>query len=382
MRIGIEFIDLIPDRVGGVERYVAHLVCELATLNSGHEFRLFLRDEARPRFLPGGPVSVHSADGGFPKALRRLGPLRSLWQWIEIHRELGRWKHDVFHGTMHFPRPAWGAKNFVLTIHDLLYKHHPETFGTFGARTMGWHCRAGARRARRIIADSQFVKTDIVETYRVAAEKIDVVYLGVDRTTFHPQPDRERLDRFRRQRRLPADYLFFPAATFVHKNHRGLFQALAALRDRHRLACPLVLTGNRRRGFPAVQRAMHECGVASDVVWLDYLDTEELVLCYQGAAALAFPSLHEGFGLPVIEGMACGCPVACSRTTATGEVAGDAALIFDPANIDEMAHSLHAVLTDSGERDRLRQRGLERAAEFHWQRTARETLEVYEAVAG
>src|SRR5262249_11373652 len=288
MRIGIEFIDLIPDRAGGVERYVTHLVRELVALNSRHEFRLFLRDEARSLFPPGGPVSVYCTDDGYPKPLRRLGFLRSRWQWLLIHRQRGLGKQDVSHGTMHFPRPVWGAKNLVLTIHDLLYEHPRETFGIFGARTMGWHCRTGARLARRIIADSQFVKNDIVETYRIAPEKIDVVNLGVDRTVFHPSPDRERLDRFRLQRGLPADYLFFAAASFVHKTHRCLFQALALLRDLYRLTCPLVLTGSRRRGFAVLQRAMRDCKVEDSVLWLDYLDLEELVLCYQGAAALVF----------------------------------------------------------------------------------------------
>src|SRR5262245_3856524 len=260
MRIGIEFIDLIPDRVGGVERYVAHLVTELVALNSGHEFRLFLRDEARPRFASSDSVSIYSTDAGFPRTIRRLDIVRSLWQWLAIHRELGRWKQDVFHGTMHFPRPAWGAKNHVVTIHDLLFEHHPETFGSFGARTMGWHCRTGARHARRIIADSEFVKNDIVETYRIPPAKIEVVHMGVDRATFNAAPDRERLKRFRDARDLPAEYLFFPAASFVHKNHRGLFHSLAVLRDQYRLTCPLILTGNRRRGFAELQRAMRDYG--------------------------------------------------------------------------------------------------------------------------
>jgi glycosyltransferase involved in cell wall biosynthesis len=137
--------------------------------------------------------------------------------------------------------------------------------------------------------------------------------------------------------------------------------------------------GWRWQSQPEVQAAAERLG-GRQVHWLGYVTAERLLECYRRAAALVFPSLHEGFGLPVLEAMASGCPVACSGTTSTGEVAGDAALTFDPEDRGEVAERVHRVLTDTNLREELRRRGLERAATFSWQRTARESLMIYETI--
>jgi glycosyltransferase involved in cell wall biosynthesis len=266
----------------------------------------------------------------------------------------------------------------VVTIPDLNFEEFPDLW-TFNQRTMlHVHCRLGARLARRIITLSEYARQCIVNRYRVPEDRIDVAYCGVDRDLFRPEkePEEEGPHPW-----PPGPFLFYPANTWPHKNHPRLLEALAILRDRHGLKAALVLTGAEKHGHRDMLAAVERLRLTDQVHWLGYLSRRQLAACYRAATALAFQSLHEGFGIPVVEAMASGCPVVCSGTTATGEIAGDAALTFDSRNAEEMAAWLARVLIDQGLRRDLRERGLRHAAGFTWERTARETLRVYDRIA-
>jgi glycosyltransferase involved in cell wall biosynthesis len=174
--------------------------------------------------------------------------------------------------------------------------------------------------------------------------------------------------------------LFFPANTWPHKNHVRLLEALAVLRDTHGLCPGLVLAGSPKGASADVTAAVARLGLERQVRWLGYVDQPRLVGLYRAATALVFPSLHEGFGMPLLEAMACGCPVVCSRTTGTGETAGDAALTFDPTDVSDMAQAIRTLLDADDLRRDLSRRGLDRAARFTWERAGRETIRVYDEV--
>ena len=180
---------------------------------------------------------------------------------------------------------------------------------------------------------------------------------------------------------LPPEYAFYPADTWPHKNHAMLVKALHLLRTKHRREVPCVLTGIKRGAHDALLKAVEEHGLAQQVHLLGYVEKHDMPLLYQGARFLIFPYLFEGFGLPLLEAMASDCPIICSRAASIPEVVGDAALLFDPNDPEEMADSMHRILTDEELRRTLVKAGRERALQFSWERTAHETLKVLEEAA-
>lgn len=251
----------------------------------------------------------------------------------------------------------------VVTIHDCAFFDHPEGFSRKFAAWYSWLVPKLARRIRRIITVSQFSKERLLEYCGVAPEKIVVIPHGVDER-FRPLPA-ETVARTRTLLGLPPHYVLFVGNLAPRKN-------LARLLDAWKTVSPtypehsLVLAGMADNVF-------RDAGLGqlpSSVVRLGYVGDEHLPAVYGGAELFAFPSLYEGFGLPVLEAMACGVPVMTSGVTSLPEVAGDAALLVDPYRWESLADGLHKLLSDNVLRDELARRGLERAKSFTWDRTA------------
>jgi glycosyltransferase involved in cell wall biosynthesis len=268
----------------------------------------------------------------------------------------------------------------VVTIPDLNFELLPDCWRPLDRWTMRLSCRVAKRIAEKVITFSEFSKRTLITLYDIPADRIRVTPLGIDGRIFAPGADLGALATLRRDLGLPPEFLLFPANTWPHKNHIRLLEALVALRDSDGLRPYLVLTGSVKHGHSAAMDALVRRALSDQVRWLGHVDGGRLAALYRMATALVFPSLHEGFGLPVLEAMACGCPVACSRTTATVEAGGDAAMTFDPADVSDIARALRALLSSEDLRRDLVRRGLERAAEFSWERTSRATLRVYDEV--
>jgi glycosyltransferase involved in cell wall biosynthesis len=266
----------------------------------------------------------------------------------------------------------------VTTIHDLIYKRHPETH--FGVLALGVAALVpvSVRRSTRVIADSQATKTDLLAYFGVDQERVDVVHPGPGL----PAPA-QPLEPAEVRRPLGLDasvpVVLTVSAKRPHKNLQRLLEAFA--RVRFDPPPVLVVPGYATPHEEALQRQAAESG--ANVRFAGWLDDELLDGLYRAAECLVFPSLAEGFGLPVLEAMARGTPVACSDRTALPEVAGEAALYFDPLDTEAIARAIEALLRDEDLRRRLRAAGLEQARKFSWQRAAEETLASYErALAG
>lgn len=374
-------LGLVPGRIGGMETYARNLARVLPALDSRYRYLAAVGTEVHG-LVPGGGglIRVWVADPARPVWARRIRPLRTLLQSAALARQLRRWTPEVLHCTLMFPRPPWGARNMVLTIPDLNFELLPDCWNLLDRRIMSLSCRLATRMAVALVTISDFSKRVLVETYDISPDRVHVTPLGVEASLFAPPTDAGATSVLRRELRLPSEVLFFPANTWPHKNHERLLEALAVLRDADGLRPTLVLTGSAKHGHRAVMAAVERLGLHDQVRWLGYVDEVRLVALYRTATALVFPSLHEGFGMPILEAMAAGCPVACSRTTATGETAGDAALTFDPADVADIAAALRTLLQSKELRRDLRRRGLERAARFTWERSARATLGVYQTV--
>jgi len=400
MRIAIKAMDLLPEEMGGAGDYVYNLVHALARVDEQNEFLILLRHVNRDVFaglnqsnfrylVLESPLTRPMAGAGqvlLPWLMRHLAiakALRNLFQAFQtrlgydLTGEIERLEPDLVHFPQSVMDPLTLSLPSVLTLHDIQHEYHPEFFTPQELQFRRKTYKPSAEKASRIITDAEFTRQTLIEKYHVPAAKVYPIFMGVDHTTFRSDQPQEELRRLREKYRLPEQFAFYPANTWPHKNHVRLVRAWALLRRRTSVTCPLVLTGKAREGHGSSLAEVEQQGLQQQILFLGYVPRREMPLLYAAASFLIFPSLFEGFGLPVLEAMASGCPVACSDLTTLPEIAGGAALLFDPYSEEQIAKAARQLIEDKEIRQALRQRGLERAREFSWEKMARETLQVY-----
>jgi glycosyltransferase involved in cell wall biosynthesis len=364
VHVGLNLIYLVPGETGGMEVYARELVPALLDA-AGDEWRFtaFVSREAAAadgpwRDIPSVTVPVRSAN-------------RAQWVWGEqaLLPALAASRGVELVHSLATTAPGWGRFRRVTTIHDLHYRTMPEAH--FGARALGMRLLVpvAARRSHRVIAISRATRDDVVEHLHVPSEHIDVVPQGLGRRAAVEPRRPGGLDLHGRQLLLTA------AAKRPHKNLGAVLDALALMASDQRPV--LVLPGYHTPHEEELKRRAAALGVAGDVRFLGWVDDAEMEGLYAAAAGVVFPSLLEGFGLPVLEAMSRGVPVACSDRPPMNEVGGDAALRFDPESPRSIADAIARLLTDAPLRERLRAAGPANAARFTWTATARGTLATY-----
>jgi glycosyltransferase involved in cell wall biosynthesis len=373
-RIGLDLLFLVPGETGGSETYARQLVPALATARGGGEgLVLFvateLAEEWRSRPWVEGATLVTLPVSGRTR-VRRTAAEQAL-----LPIAARRARIDLLH-ALQTVAPGWlpGVAS-VVTIHDLIYRHHPDSHPGLLAHGMRVLVPLAARRARRIVAISGSVRDDLVAQLGVAAEKIDVVHHGpglpMDPNPLAPEEVRGRFG-------LGDGLLVLtPAAQRTHKNVERLLEAMARL-DGLEPAPTLALPGYMGPLREQLERRVAGLGLGRRVVFCGWVSDRDLDGLYRAADCLVFPSLAEGFGLPVVEAMRRELPVACADRTSLPEIADGAALLFDPEDVDAIAGATRRLLTDEGLRRDLARRGAERAEQFSWKRAAEGTLGVYE----
>ena len=283
---------------------------------------------------------------------------------------------SLFHATEHLLLPLRSAPT-VITVHDLIFRHLPEHHKSLNRWYLNLALPLYCRRATHVIAISESTRSDLVAAYDLSPERITVIYEAAD-PRFRPQPP-DRVAAVRRRYGLPERYLVFVGTIEPRKNLTRLLHAFEVLHAGG-LTDALVVVGKRGWLYGDFFAELERSPVREAVILPGFVPDEHLPAVYAGAQALVFPSLYEGFGLPTLEAMACGTPVACSDTASLPEVGGDAALYFDPTSEDAIVETLRRLLSDADLQDELARRGLERAAHFSWDRVAAETEAVYRAV--
>ncbi|HET6601751.1 MAG TPA: glycosyltransferase family 1 protein [Gaiella sp.] len=350
MVVGLPLLTLVPGISGGSETYARELCRALARVGE-QEYEALVPTLA-PDAADGLPSVVAA---GYPASTSTRGRLRAMGStWLRpgaLRRQLER--ADVVHYPLTVPVPPAGQPT-VLTLLDVQHLDLPELFprGERLFRRLAYD--RAARRADHVIVISEWVRERVVERLGLGPDRVHAIHLGVDRVRFTPDPSIAR-----------EPFLYYPARPWPHKNHARLYEAFAAVR-RNRPGLRLVLTG-AGRDTARMPEGVDTLGDAA---------LETRVSLYRRASALVFPSLYEGFGLPPVEAMACGCPVAASDAGSLPEVVGDAAVLFDPREPESIAGGILEALDRA---DELRQRGLARAAHFTWDATARAHDRVYEA---
>jgi glycosyltransferase involved in cell wall biosynthesis len=305
------------------------------------------------------------------------------WRMLVWLRQLGRVGFDhmlpdveLFHAMEHLLLPLRSAPT-VLTVHDLIFRHLPAHHKPLNRWYLNLTMPLYCRRAQHIIAVSEFTKRDLVSAYGPSLDKVTVVYEAAA-PRFRPQPP-EILDAIRIRYGLPPRYLIFVGTIEPRKNLTCLLKAFEVVYA-ERLTDGLVIVGRRGWLYGDFFSALERSPARDAVVLPGYVADQHLPAMYAGAQALVFPSLYEGFGLPVLEAMACGIPALASSASSIPEVGGEAALYFDPTDTGEMIGAVRRVLRDAALQEEMRIWGLAQAAQFSWERAADETAEVYQRV--
>jgi len=284
----------------------------------------------------------------------------------------------LFHATEHLLLPLRGIPT-VLTVHDLIFRHLPAHHKPLNRWYLNLTMPLYCHRATHIIAISKCTRRDLIAAYGLSPEKVTVVYEAAT-PRFRPQPP-EAVTAVRARYDLPDRYLLFVGTIEPRKNLTRLLTAFETVHAEG-LTDGLVIVGKRGWLYQDFFTRLEASPARDAVLLLGYAPDEDLPAIYAGAQALVLPSLYEGFGLPVLEAMACGTPVACSNTSSIPEVAGDTALHFDPNDVEFVTDALRRLLSDAALCAALRQRGFEQAAKFSWGRVAAETEAVYDVMLG
>lgn len=285
---------------------------------------------------------------------------------------------DIFHATDHLLPPLKRARS-VFTIHDLIFQFFPEYHLPLNRWYLGLTLPKFMQRADAIIAVSECTRRDASQRMNIPAEKIRVIYEGVH-PSFRPIADRATLERVRATYRLPANFILFFSTIEPRKNLITLFDAYAALLKQNTDVPPLVVAGRKGWLYQETLQRAQTLGIGARVQWADWIAGDDVPALLNLADVFVYPSLYEGFGLPPLEALACGTPVICSNASSLPEVVGDAGILFEPRDTAALTRALARVLTDDALRQTLRAKGLRQAAPFTWERAARETLAVYDAV--
>jgi glycosyltransferase involved in cell wall biosynthesis len=368
VHVGLNLLFLVPRETGGMEVAARAILPELAKAAPGTRFTAFVNRESAAEDWGEGIASVVLDVNA-----------RNRVQWVRgeqalLPRAAGRAGCDVVH-SLGSTAPARGSFRRVVTIHDLIYRRFPEAHGSIKALGMRALVPLAARCSHRIVADSNATRDDLVALLGVAAQKIDVVALAAPPPRAAPTPETE----LRRSLELGERPLLLTAsAKRRHKNLIRLLDAHALLDDRPLLVLPGYPTDHE----PELRAHAEQLGIGGDVRFLGWVSDADMEGLYAAATAFVFPSLYEGFGLPVLEAMQRGVPVACSGRTALAEVAGDAALLFDAEDPAAIAGAMRSILGDRALAERLRADGRVQAARFTWAATARGYLDVYARVLG
>jgi glycosyltransferase involved in cell wall biosynthesis len=363
-RVGINALYLIPGAVGGTEIYLRELLAALARVDGGatkNEYFVFTNMETGADLVP-KQANFHWK----PQAIHaRFRPARIVWEQVVLPLEASRYRLDVMLNPG-FTAPIFAPCPCVTVFHDLQHKRHPEYFRWFDLpfwRVLLW---ASARRSRRLIAVSEATRADLEKCYPFSRGAVTVIPHGVDEAFF--ALDRSTIDPF----------VLCVSTLHPHKNLERLIRAYARKTRDYKL----VIAGMRGFHSGVLEALIAELGCADSVRLTGWIPRGELMNLYAHTRAFIYPSTFEGFGMPVLEAMGAGIPVACSDIPPLREVAGEAALFFDPTDDDAMAAALERITSDETLRGELEKSGPLRARGYSWDRTAELTLKVVEDAAG
>ncbi|OQB21394.1 MAG: Mannosylfructose-phosphate synthase [candidate division BRC1 bacterium ADurb.Bin183] len=376
IKIGIDASCILP-RKTGVGKFSLSLLREMLSLESPFEFILFLNSFRHSKIdLPlAGMQNIKI------KQYRLPGPLLvQSWRYLRFPPiDLLTGFVDAFHSLSGYIPPQIHGKKIV-SVYDLFFMRHTEQCDVLGGQYFASVFPKQLPQCEHIICPSNSTKKDLIELLKIPTDSISVIYGGVDQRKFHIITDYPLLEMIRKEYCLPPRYILGVSTLEMRKNLDGLFIAYKHLKEKLYNPPKLVLVGGEGWKSTEIKSAVKQHRLISDVIFTGYIPEEHLPLIYNSALFFVFPSLWEGFGLPVLEAMACGVPCLISDIPALHEIAEEAALFADPYNYYEMAERMKDLITSHTLRETLQQKGLAQVNKFSWRLTAQKTLRVYEKI--
>lgn len=372
VRIGIN-AHLLSGEAGyrraGIHNYIAQVLNHLPSAAENFEYSVFSNHSSELADKPGFNIQRNR----WPTE-RRL--VRIFWEQTAWPLAAVRQRLDLLH-SMAFVSPILSNIPSVVTVYDLSFLHFPDKFPKLQRAYLQSQTNRSCKYAKRVITISESGRQDVHRSFQVPLDRIDVVVPGVD-PIYQPLPV-AKIDEFRHSRNLNRRIILHVGTLQPRKNIPLLLEALAKL---GRQDIDLVLAGGKGWLYDDIFARVVELGLDDQVRFTGYVPDEDLPLWYNVATLLAFPSAYEGFGLPVVEAMACGTPVVAARSSSIPEAGGTAALYFDPGDVDMLVEHMASILDDASLANVLREKGLMQAQRFSWERAGQETAQVYDKALG
>lgn len=363
MRVGIILTNLYPGKIGGAEQYVRNTVHEMAYRNQW-EIYVFVNNTAFPTFTEEGCTKIVQIEDDQDRDVQ-------LKFWIDDKNI------DVMFCPLFFIAPGDCPIPAVASILDVQHEFFPQYFSKKVLADIRKSTADTLLQADGIITISEYSKQTIMDKYQVPSDKICVTYLNSD-SAFDLPLEPEKKDAYKRK--IGSDYIFYPANSWPHKNHLNLLKAYSILKENYQSKLKLVFTGDGKQQKKDIENYISDHHLEEDVIYLGYLSQEEMPYVFANAAVMAFPSVFEGFGIPLVEAMKANVAIACSRCGSIPEVAGNAALYFDADNPEDIADKINQLATDPELRNEFIKKGQEAAKKYSWHKCAEDTAAYLEQI--
>lgn len=371
-RIGIDARHIYRQRAG-IGQYTYNLVKHCARLEKNASFYLYVDTKAHETFeIPNIKIQRLGNDSS------RFGRLQKLYSPFWMNFVLPKYLHkqiDVFHSPNYLLPPSTFCKSIV-TVHDLIFLKYPETYDFLYPKYLKLLVPKSLQRADKIIAVSETTRNDLLEWLKIKEEKICVIYNGIG-NEFLPIYDKTLLENKRQQMNLPEDFLLYVGTIELRKNLGVLLDAFRKLKKQHQIPHKLVLVGKKGQGWQEIRNLPSKLGIESDVIFRGYVCLDDLVYLYNLSDVFIYPSIYEGFGIPVFEAMACGTPVVASNTSSIAEIAKGCAFLVDSASSEDFIRGVAVLLSNKEKRQDLITSGINRAKTLTWDNSAKKVLQLY-----
>jgi len=363
MVIGIDAVTFNYSKKTGVEWYAYYLIKELIKISSKNNFVLYSSSK----------LNISLPTNWENRIL--VWPFKYFWSLIRFSYEMILRKPEVLFVPVR-ALPFFCSKKLVFTIHDLGYEVFSKSYSFWQRNYTRFVYQSALKKAKKILVPSEFTKQELIRLYRADPSKIKVISEGYDQEIFKTNKDQQKNQGILKKHGVKKPFLFYLGREEKKKNTLGLIKAFQILRKKFP-DLELVLVGSQGWGYQEIKREILK---TKGIKELNYLPAEDIPSLYQEAEAFVFPSFYEGFGLPLLEAMACECPVVASQAGSLPEVGGEAAIYFNPNNISEIAEKIQMVLTNQNLKDNLKKKGLERVKNFSWEKCAEQTMRELESI--
>ena len=364
MRIGI---DARMYEATGIGTYLKNLIANLSQIDRTNQYFIFM-------------LSRDFDKVNLPQNFKKI---KADYHWYSFGEQIffpnliKKTNVDIMHFP-HFNAPVFYKGKFVVTIQDLILTLYPSSAGWFKRKIYNFALKRVVNKASFIITTSRNTKNDLIKYFSINLQKINVIPLAsnLNRENIDSSKQEEIIQKYG----IKKDYLMYIGRLRKHKNILGIIESYKLAKEKYNITNKLVFVGKIDNSYIDLKEVLKEQGLEKDVLPIGYVSEDDLPQIYSAASMLIFPSLYEGFGLPVLDAFSVGTPVITSNTSSLPEVAGDAAVLVDPKNIEEIASGVQKILQDDNFRQSLIQKGYEQVKKFSWEKTAKDTLEVFNKI--